>query len=67
MFYKENMELKLLRFELEQLDTEVHILNKRKQLYKDSLFWNDLTNLYIEARDYEKVNELLTIQRTFLD
>ena len=30
MFYKEDMELKLLQFELEQLNTEVHILVKNR-------------------------------------
>lgn len=67
MFYKENMELKLLQFKSEQLRAEVYIQKKNRRLYEDDLFWNNLTDLYIKACDYEKVNELLTIQRAFLD
>ena len=46
MFYKEDMELKLLQFELEQLNTEVYILVKNRQLYKDARFWNELAGIY---------------------
>lgn len=49
MFYKENMELKLLRFELEQANTEIYILNKKKQVYEDALFWNELAGIYNSA------------------
>lgn len=66
MFYKEDMELKLLQFEMEQNNTEIYILKKNRQLYKDALFWNELANLYIEAGDYEEVNKLLKIQKVFI-
>lgn len=41
MFYKEDMELKLLQFGRKQLCAEAYILNKNKQLYEDALFWDD--------------------------
>lgn len=47
--------------------TEKYIHEKKIEAIDYAIFLNDLTNLYIEARDHEKVNELLTIQRAFLD
>lgn len=47
--------------------TEKYIHEKEIEAFDYAIFLNDLTNLYIEARDHEKVNELLTIQRAFLD
>lgn len=47
--------------------TEKYIQEKKIEAIDYAIFLNDLTNLYIEAKDHEKVNELLTIQRTFLD
>lgn len=61
MFYKEDMELKLLQFELEQLNTEVHILVKNRQLYKDALFWNELAGIYNSGYMFEESDSLSTI------
>lgn len=61
MFYKENMELKLLRFELEQLDTEIYILNKKKQLYEDAIFWNKLAGIYISGHMFPEATSLLNL------
>lgn len=47
--------------------TEEYIYEKKIEAIDYAIFLNDLTNLYIEAKDHEKVNELLTIQRAFLD
>lgn len=47
--------------------TEKYIYEKKIEVIDYAIFLNDLTNLYIEAKDHEKVNELLTIQRAFLD
>lgn len=49
MFYKENMELKLLRFKVKQLCTEAYIQKKNKQLYEDALFWNKLALIYFSV------------------
>lgn len=61
MFCKEDMELKLLQFELEQLNTEVYILAKNRQLYKDVLFWNKLVGIYISGYMFKESDSLSTI------
>lgn len=61
MFYKENMELKLLRFKLEQLNTELYILNKKKQLYEDALFWNKLAGIYNSGYMSQEAASLLNL------
>lgn len=61
MFYKEDMELKLLQFELEQLNTEIYILAKNRQLYKDALFWNKLAGIYISGYMFKESDSLSTI------
>lgn len=58
MFYKENMELKLLQFESEQLRAEAYILNKNKQLYKDALFWNKLALIYFSGNMFREADSL---------
>lgn len=61
MFYKEDMESKLLRFKLEQLNTEIYILEKSRQLYKDALFWNKLTGIYNSGYMFNESDSLSTI------
>lgn len=61
MFYKEDMELKLLRFELEQVNTEIYILNKKKQVYKDALFWNELAGIYNSGYMFPEAASLLNL------
>lgn len=61
MFYKENMELKLLRFGKKQLDTEIYILSKNRQLYKDALFWNELAGIYNSAYMFCEADSLLNL------
>lgn len=61
MFYKEDMELKLLQFELEQLNTEIYILAKNRQLYKDALFWNKLVGIYNSGYMFKESDSLSTI------
>ncbi len=61
MFYKENMELKLLRFELEQANTEIYILNKKKQVYEDALFWNKLAGIYNSGHMFPESASLLRL------
>lgn len=61
MFYKENMELKLLRFGKKQLDTEIYILIKNRQLYKDALFWNELSGIYNSAYMFWEAARLLNL------
>lgn len=61
MFYKEDMESKLLRFKLEQLNTEVYILVKNRQLYKDARFWNELTGIYNSGYMFKESDSLSTI------
>lgn len=61
MFYKEDMELKLLQFELEQLNTEIYILVKNRQLYKDALFWNELAGIYNSGYMFKESDSLSTI------
>lgn len=46
--------------------TEKYIHEKKIEAIDYAIFLNDLTNLYIEARDYKEVNELLAIQRVFI-
>lgn len=61
MFYKGNMELKLLRFELEQANTEIYILNKKKQVYEDALFWNKLAGIYNSGYMFPEAASLLRL------
>ena len=61
MFYKEDMELKLLRFEMEQLHTEIYILEKNRQVYKDALFWNKLAGIYNSGYMFRETDSLLGI------
>lgn len=61
MFYKEDMELKLLQFEFEQLNTEVYIHVKNRQLYKDALFWNELVGIYNSGYMFKESDSLSTI------
>lgn len=61
MFYKEDMESKLLRFELEQLNTELYILEKNRQLYKDARFWNELARIYNSGYMFNESDSLSTI------
>lgn len=49
MFYKENMELKLLQFKSEQLRAEVYIQKKNRRLYEDALFWDELALIYLSG------------------
>ena len=62
-----NLKEKLFWFTAKKLKTEQYIYEKEIKALDYAIFLNDLTNLYIEARDHEKVNELFTIQRAFLD
>ena len=61
MFYKENMELKLLQFGRKQLKTELYILNKNKQLYNDALFWNELAGIYNSGYMFREADSLLNL------
>ncbi len=58
MFYKEDIELKLLHFEMEQNNTEIYILKKNNQLYKDSLFWNKLALIYLSGNMFREAVSL---------
>ena len=62
-----NLKDKLLWFTVKKLRTEQYIYEKQIEAIDYALFLNNLTNLYIKARDNEKVNELLTIQKAFID
>lgn len=64
---RKDLKDKLFWFNVRQLKTEKYIHEKNIETIDYAIFLNNLTNLYIEARDHEKVNELLTIQRAFLD
>lgn len=46
--------------------TEKYIYEKKIEAIDYAIFLNDLTNLYIEARDHEEVNKLLKIQEAFI-
>lgn len=48
MLYKKNMELKLLQFEREQLNTETYILKKNRQIYEEAFFCNELAEFIIQ-------------------
>lgn len=61
MFYKENMELKLLQFEMDQLHTEIYILGKSRQLYKEALFWNELAGIYNSGYMFKETDSLLNL------
>lgn len=58
MFYKEDMELKLLQFKLEQDNTEVYIQKKNKQLYEDALFWIELAFTYFSGNMFREADSL---------
>lgn len=58
MFYKEDIELKLLQFKMEQLNTEIYILEKNRQLYKDALFWNKLALTYFPGNMFREAASL---------
>lgn len=58
---------KLLWFTVKELRTEQYIYEKQIKAFDYAIFLNDLTGLYIKARDHKKVNELLTIQRAILE
>lgn len=59
MLYKEDMELKLLQFKMDQLHTEIYILEKNRQLYKDALFWNELAGIYNSGYMFRETDSLL--------
>ena len=61
MFYKEDMELKLLQFERDQLQTEIYILEKNRQLYKDDRFWNELAGIYNSVYMFKETDSLLNL------
>lgn len=61
MFYKENVEIKLLQFKRGQLNTEIYIINKDKQLYKDALFWNELAGIYNSGHMFQETASLLNL------
>lgn len=61
MFYKEDMELKLLQFEREQLYSEIYILKKKRQLYDDALFWNELAGIYNSGYMFSEADSLLNL------
>ena len=61
MFYKEDMELKLLQFRREQLYTEIYILKKSRQLYDDALFWNELAGIYNSGCIFVEADSLLNL------
>ncbi len=46
--------------------TEKYIYEKKIEAIDYALFLNNLTNLYIEARDHEEANKLLKIQKAFI-
>lgn len=58
MFYKEDMELKMLQFERDQLQTEIYILEKNRQLYKDARFWNELALIYLSGNMFSEAASL---------
>lgn len=58
MFYKENMELKLLQFKSEQLRAEVYIQKKNRRLYEDALFWDELVLIYLSGNMLSEVVSL---------
>lgn len=62
-----NIKDKLLWFTVRKLKTEQYIYEKQKEAFDYALFLNDLTCLYIEAHKYSEVNELLKIQRVFIE
>lgn len=64
---RKDLKDKLFWFNVRQLKTEKYIHEKNIETIDYAIFLNNLTNLYIKARDHEKVNELLTIQRAFLN
>lgn len=61
MFYKEDMELKLLQFGREQLYTEIYILKKKRQLYDDAIFWNELAGIYNSGYIFNEADSLLNL------
>ena len=61
MFYKENVEIKLLQFKRDQLNTEIYILGKNRQLYKDALFWDDLALIYLSGNMFSEAASLLNL------
>lgn len=61
MFYEEDMEQKLLQFRLEQLNTEIYILEKNRQLYKDARFWNGLAGIYNSGYMFKESDSLLNL------
>ena len=61
MFYKENMELKLLQFESEKIKTEIYILEKNRQVYKEALFWNELAGIYNSGYMFKETDSLLNL------
>lgn len=46
--------------------TEEYIYEKKIEAIDYAIFLNNLAKLYIEARDFEKVNELIKIQNAFI-
>lgn len=61
MLYKKNIELKLLQFRSEQLYTEIYILGKSRQLYKEALFWNELAGIYNSGYMFKETDSLLNL------
>lgn len=58
MFYKEDIELKLLQFKRDQLNTEIYILVKNRQLYEDALFWDKLALIYLSGNMFSEAASL---------
>lgn len=61
MFYKEDMELKMLQFKREQFYSEIYILKKKRQLYDDALFWNELAGIYNSGYMFSEADSLLNL------
>lgn len=64
--FRMNLKDKLLWFTVKKLRTEQYIYEKKIEAIDYAIFLNNLTDLYIEARDHEEVSKLIKIQNTFI-
>lgn len=58
---------KLIWFTIRELKTQQYIYEKQIETIDYALFLNELTGLYIEARDHRKFHELIKLQKAILE
>ncbi len=62
-----NIKDKIFWFTVKELKTEKYIYERQKEAFDYALFLNELATLYIKANEFSEVDELLKVQRVFIE